>query len=73
MSRHRARRVCTLHAPLGKAIAHDLLTQIKELLTDAGATDVWIAHDHLPDLTIMARIPDAPAAEESPAPPGSRR
>lgn len=72
MSRHRARRVATLHAPLGKAIAHDLLVEIKESLTRHGAKDVWITHENLPDLTIMASVPDTlPVEESSPPPAGS--
>lgn len=55
---HRARRVLTLHAPLGKAIAQDLLVEIEKLLIEHGATSVWISHEALPDLQIMASVPD---------------
>jgi hypothetical protein len=68
--KHRARRVVTLHAPLGKAIAHELLLQIRESLEAHGARDVWISQEGLPDLTIMASVPYVPTAEES-SPPSS--
>lgn len=62
MPRRHVRRVVTLHAPLGKAIAHDLLTQIRVSLRNHGATDVWISHESLPDLTIMASVEDVVGA-----------
>lgn len=64
MRRHRARRVVTLHAPLGKAIAQDLLVEIEKLLIEHGASRVWISQDVLPDLQIMATVPDTSGRED---------
>lgn len=61
---HRARRVVTLHAPLGKVIAQDLLVEIEKLLIEHGASRVWISQDALPDLQIMASVPDTPSRRE---------
>lgn len=59
------RKVLTLHAPLGKALAYDLIGQIEAQLRERmGATHVWISPENLPDLTFMAAVPDP---EEEPA------
>jgi len=48
----------TLHAPLGKMIAHTFLEAVESTLDGMGATRVWISTDALPDLVIMAEVPD---------------
>ena len=58
MRHQRARRVVTLHAPLGKAVAQDLLQAIEKLLKTHGASQVWVSHEGLPNLEIMARVPE---------------
>jgi hypothetical protein len=54
----RVRKVATLHAPLGRVLVLDLLQQIEDSLRKRGATNVWISADSLPDLTLMAEIPE---------------
>lgn len=34
-----------------------------------GADHVWISHEHLPDLLVMATVPDLPGPEEDESPP----
>lgn len=63
------RKVVTLHAPLGQYVARDLIKYISEAFQEHGAEDVWISHDELPDLVVMARCPDVP--KEGPSPSGT--
>ena len=53
-----ARRVLTLHAPLGKTIANAIIDDVERSLKEAGAIRWWISTDALPDLTLMAEIED---------------
>lgn len=53
-----ARRVITLHAPLGRKIAYELLGRVEKTLIDLGATRVWISTESLPDLAVMCEVPD---------------
>lgn len=52
------RKVLTVHAPLQEVLALGLLNDIEESLKMRGAQRVWIATDSLPDLVIMAEVPE---------------
>lgn len=68
MTRER-RKVATLHAPLGKAIAEELLEVINITCRDVmKASAVWVttSTNGTPDLVIMAEV-------EVPDPPPRRR
>lgn len=69
-----ARKVLTLHAPLGKALAYEIIGQIEVQLKERmDATHVWIATDNLPDLTLMAQVPEDELAEVSTPPRSGTR
>lgn len=52
------RRLLTFHAPMSLAISTYMLANMKESLLERGITRWWISHDELPDIVIMAEVPD---------------
>ena len=53
------RRIVTLHAPIEGRVAYEALGRIERFITDQmGAQRTWVAHDKLPDLVVMADIPE---------------
>jgi hypothetical protein len=39
-------------------LAYEILGKVERSLLDQGAVKVWIATDALPDLTMMAEVPE---------------
>lgn len=56
----RVRKVCTLHAPLGKSIGIEVMAAVQKALREQGYTAIFWSPptDRANDLTIMARVPD---------------
>ena len=52
------RRLLTLHAPMGRELAGPGLTGLADRLRDEGVKKWWISHEHLPDVVVMADVPD---------------
>lgn len=49
-------KILTIHAPLAGMIATDVLQAVaRSLRTHVGVEAVWISHESLPDLVVMAR------------------